>query len=88
MNHNYHQKKLSDNLSKEDISDEAYRHACNVWESFHCTSLLDYQNIYMNLDVCYLADVFEGPGINVYYNTDLILLTPTLHHLYLGQLAY
>ena len=48
------------NLSKEDITDEAYRHACNVWESFNCKSLLQYQNICMNLNVCLLADVFEG----------------------------
>ena len=44
----------------EDVSDEDYAHAQNVWRTFHCTKLGEYADIYLLTDVLLLTDVFEG----------------------------
>jgi hypothetical protein len=41
------------------ITDEDYEHAQRVWRETGCTTLRDYMMLYLNLDVCLLADVFE-----------------------------
>ncbi|KAF4530430.1 hypothetical protein B566_EDAN015261, partial [Ephemera danica] len=46
-------------LTGEDISDEDYEHAQNVWRTFKCKSLRDYLAIYLKADVTLLKDVFE-----------------------------
>ena len=47
-------------LSNEGISDEDYQHARKVWEKFEMKNLEDYHNLYNQVDVLLLADVFEN----------------------------
>ncbi|CAS00907.1 Protein CBG26256 [Caenorhabditis briggsae] len=46
-------------LSGENISEENYEYALNVWGETDCKTLEDYTRIYMINDVLLLADVFE-----------------------------
>ena len=47
-------------LTGEDISNEDYNHAKNVWEEFKCKRMGDYHDLYLKSDVLILADVFEN----------------------------
>ena len=47
-------------LNNERISDENYAHAQEVWEMFEMKNLEDYHNLYNQVDVLLLADVFEN----------------------------
>ena len=47
-------------LNDEGISDENYAHAQKVWKTFRMKTLKDYHNLYNQVDVLLLGDVFEN----------------------------
>ena len=47
-------------LNDADISDADYQHALNVWNTFQCQTIRDYNDLYLKSDVLLLADVFES----------------------------
>ena len=46
-------------LNDEDISDDDYQHAINVWNTFGCKTIRDYHDLYLKY-VLLLSDVFEN----------------------------
>ena len=46
-------------LTEEDITEEEFDHAQNVWREFEMESLENYHDVYLLTDVLLLADVFE-----------------------------
>ena len=55
-------------LNNEHISDEQYKHAQNVWNTFNLKTMGDYHDLYLKSDILLLADVFENfrktPGLS------------------------
>ena len=49
-----------DILTESHISDEKYQRAKKAWTTFRCRTLGDYFDMYLKIDVCLLADVFEN----------------------------
>ena len=47
-------------LNNEHISDEQYKHAQNVWDTFNLKTMGDYHYLYLKSDILLLADVFEN----------------------------
>ena len=47
-------------LNDEGISDEICAHAQKVWKTFEMKNLEDYHNLYNQVDVLLLSDVFEN----------------------------
>jgi hypothetical protein len=61
--------KFYSSLSFSEISDEDYEHAKKVWKEFNCKTFGDYHDLYLQLDTCLLADIFEtfrDTALNVY----------------------
>ena len=47
-------------LNEQDITDEEYQHALDVWDKHTCNNLGDYHEVYLMSDVVLLADVFQN----------------------------
>ena len=47
-------------LNNEHISNEQYKHAQNVWDTFNLKTMGDYHDLYLKSDTLLLADVFEN----------------------------
>ena len=52
--------KFYSTLNLEDISDDDYAHAINVWNTFNISNLGEYHDLYVKLDTSLLADLFES----------------------------
>ena len=50
--------KLYSTLNLEDISDDDYAHAINVWNTFNINNLGEYHDLYVKLDTALIADIF------------------------------
>ena len=53
-------KEFYSKLNDEDITDDEYQLAINIWNTFNCQSIRDYHDLYLKSDVLLLADVFEN----------------------------
>ena len=69
-------------LTDEDISDDDYQHAIDVWNTFDIQNMGEHHNLYLKSDILLLADVFENfrEGCLEYYglNPTHYITTPGL----------
>ncbi|XP_068738120.1 uncharacterized protein [Montipora capricornis] len=47
-------------LNDEHITDDQYKHAQNVWNTFNLKNIGEYHDLYLKSDILLLADVFEN----------------------------
>ena len=65
------QKEFYSKLNDEDITDDEYQHALNVWKTFGCKNIRDYHDLYLKTDVLLLADVLENFRLTCLYHYNL-----------------
>ena len=53
-----HINEFHSNLTDSNISTSDYQHTQDVWDKTSCSTLKDYVNMYLNLDVALLADIY------------------------------
>lgn len=46
-------------LKKENVREEDYNHACEIWNTFRCENFQSFLEVYLSCDVLALADLFE-----------------------------
>ena len=51
---------FNSSLSGETCSEDDYGYAQSVWREFGCRTLREYMQLYLTIDVCLLADIFEN----------------------------
>lgn len=51
--------KFYSKLNFDQLSEDDYKHAKEVWNEFEIENMGDYHNLYLMLDTCLLADVFQ-----------------------------
>ena len=52
--------KFYSEINLEDISDDDYAHAINIWNTFNISNLGEYGDLYVKLDTALLANIFEN----------------------------
>ena len=70
--------KVYSTLNLEDISDDGYAHAINVWNTFNISNLGEYHDLYVKLDTGLPADVFENFRDKHKLDPAYFLITPGL----------
>ena len=58
-------------LNEGGITDEQYKHAQKVWETFNMKTLGDYHDMYLKTDVLLLTDIFEAFRNTAHANYEL-----------------
>lgn len=53
------QKQFFSSLSEDTIDEESHKFARKVWNTFNCKNLLDYTEIYCQIDTILLAEIFQ-----------------------------
>ena len=70
-------------LALQNISEDDYKHAQNVWNEFNCRNMLDYTKIYVVCDTVLLAEVIQTFRRKIYQEFTL----DPVHYISLPSLA-
>ena len=64
--------KFFNKLNNKNVSNDEYKHAIKVFETFKCENLMEYSILYLKSDICHLSDVSQKFSDFAYdtYNLD------------------